>query len=134
MHLKNISKKDKIQIKRELPNDILEIFEILSSICLNRVINDNENNSQLTQSLSLERKMSQINNNSTKSLIQNILNIIFGEISHATENYYNYRGISYSLYTQYLNLLEEGENKKSKEQKKKELELQELGKRRRRYQ
>ena len=123
---KTNNKKDKIQSKRELSSDILEIFEILSSICLNRVINDNDNNPQLIQSLSLERKMSQINNNSTKSLIQNILNIIFGEISQATENYYNYRGISYSLYKQYLNLLEEGENKKSKEQKKKELELQEL--------
>ena len=122
----NNRKNEKIQSKRELPSDILEIFEILSSICFNRVINDNENNSELNQSLSLERKTSTINNNSTISLIQNILNIIFGEITKATDNYYNYRGISYSLFNQYMNLLEEGENKKSKEKKKKELEQQEL--------
>ena len=117
----NNRKNEKIQSKRELPSDILEIFEILSSICFNRVINDNENNSELNQSLSLERKTSTINNNSTISLIQNILNIIFGEITKATDNYYNYRGISYSLFNQYMNLLEEGENKKSKEKKKKRI-------------
>jgi hypothetical protein len=55
-----------------LTYEILEIFEILSSICIESVINSKE-------------KITDIG--STSTLIQNIINIIFGEIDQASKNY-----------------------------------------------
>ena len=64
-------------VSKNLTNEILEVFEILSSICLDSVINNKENI---------------IDIGSTSALIKNIINIIFGEIDEASSNYIKYRG------------------------------------------
>ena len=115
--------------ERTLINEVIEIFEILSAICFDRVINDDENkndeknnkqNENKNDDIQLERNFSSINNNSTSDLIQNILSVIFSEISRAYENYYKFRGISYCLYNQYIKYLEDDILAKKKEKKKKE--------------
>ena len=100
--------------ERTLINEVIEIFEILSAICFDRDINDDENkiendeninnkiinnnnNNNENDEIKLERNLSSINNNSTSDLIQNILSVIFSEISRAYENYNKFRGISYNL-------------------------------------
>ena len=73
-------------ISINLTHEVLEVFEILSSICIDSVINSKE-------------KITDIG--STSTLIQNIINIIFGEIDQASKNYLKYRGISKRLVNQY---------------------------------
>ena len=59
-------------VSKNLTNEVLEVFEILSSICINSVI---INNNEI------------YNLNYTSALVQNIINIIFGEIEKATTYY-----------------------------------------------
>jgi len=117
--------------ERTLINEVIEIFEILSAICFDRVINDDENkiendenkininNNNENDEIKLERNLSSINNNSTSDLIQNILSVIFSEISRAYENYNKFRGISYNLYNQYIKYLEDDILAKKKRKEKK---------------
>ena len=101
-----------IQVNKNLTNEVLEVFEILSSICLNSVIiNENE----------------EINNlNYTSALAQNIINIIFGEIDKATQNYLEYRGISKRLVRQYNLFIEEGNNNEILRKKEKDKKVNEM--------
>ena len=95
-----------------LTNEVIEIFEILSSICLNSIIvNKEDNNYNLTY---------------TSALIQNIINIIFGEIEKATNNYLEYRGISKRLVRQYQKFIEEGNNNELMRKKEKDKKVNEM--------
>ena len=98
-------------VSKNLTNEILEVFEILSSICLDSVINNKENI---------------IDIGSTSALIKNIINIIFGEIDEASNNYIKYRGISKRLVNQYRLFIEEGNNKEILKKKEKEKKVEEM--------
>ena len=99
------------QGSKTLTNEVLEVFEILSSICLNSVI---DGKSQI------------YNLDYTSSLIQNIINIIFGEIDKATTNYLEYRGISKRLVKQYQIFIEEGNNNEMLRKKEKDKKVNEM--------
>ena len=96
---------------KNLTNEILEVFEILSSICMDSIINNKENITDIS---------------STSALIQNIVNIIFGEIDQASNNYLEYRGISKRLVMQYNLFIEEGKNKKDLKKKEKDKKVEEM--------
>ena len=96
---------------KNLTYEILEVFEILSSICIDSVINNKENIVDI---------------GSTSTLIQNIINIIFGEIDQATKNYLKYRGISKRLVNQYNLFIEEGNNKELIKKKEKDKKVDEM--------
>jgi hypothetical protein len=99
------------QTSRNLTNEVLEVFEILSSICINSVIvNKNE----------------VYNLNYTSALVQNIINIVFGEIEKATSNYLEHRGISKRLVKQYQNFIEDGNNKEILKKKEKDKKVNEM--------
>ena len=95
-----------------LTNEVLEVFEILSSICLNSIIvNKTENLANI---------------NYTIALAQNIINIIFGEIDKATNNYLQYRGVSKRLVRQYHTFIEEGNNNEIERKKEKDKKVNEM--------
>ena len=96
---------------KNLTNEILEVFEILSSICMDSIINNKESITDI---------------GSTSALIQNIINIIFGEIDQASNNYLEYRGISKRLVMQYDLFIEEGKNKKDLKKKEKDKKVEEM--------
>ena len=99
------------QSSRNLTNEVLEVFEILSSICINSVIvNKNE----------------VYNLNYTSALVQNIINIVFGEIEKATSNYLDHRGISKRLVRQYQSFIEDGNNKEILKKKEKDKKVNEM--------
>ena len=98
-------------VSKNLTNEVLEVFEILCSICINNVIvNKNEI----------------FNLNYTSALIENIINIIFGEIDKASNNYLEYRGISKRLEEQYHIFIEEGNNKEIMKKKEKDKKVNEM--------
>ena len=99
------------KVSKNLTNEILEVFEILSSICLDSVINNKENITDI---------------GSTSALIKNIINIIFGEIDQASNNYIKYRGISKRLVNQYNLFIEEGNNNEILKKKEKEKKVEEM--------
>ena len=96
---------------KNLTNEILEVFEILSSICIDSVIINKENINDM---------------GSTSALVQNIINIIFGEIDQASNNYLEYRGISKRLVNQYNLFIEEGNDKEKTKKKEKDKKVQEM--------
>ena len=98
-------------VSKNLTYEILEVFEILSSICLDSVINNKENITDI---------------DSTSALIKNIINIIFGEIDQASSNYIKYRGISKRLVNQYHLFIEEGNNKEILKKQEKEKKVEEM--------
>ncbi len=119
----------------EFTKDILELFEILSNICLEKatmsqlekqkqadknnligLTNTNLNKAPINIKFpNLERTISSFDDNSSESLITQILDVIFGEASNAINSYLKYRGISFKLWQQY----EEYEEDKLDEKKKK---------------
>ena len=111
---KNFAQEIPEKSNKTLTNEVIEVFEILSSICLNSTINYS-NNYNNEESLSF-----------TQILIQNIINIIFGEIAKATNNYLEYRGISKRLLKQYELFVEEGNNKEMKAKKEKDKKINEM--------
>lgn len=121
----------------EFTCNVLELFEILANICLEKATLSQfdkqklaEKNNLLASSSStnkapvnikfpnLERTISSIDDNSSESLITHILDVIFGEASNAINSYLKYRGISYRLWQQYE--IYEEEKKDEKKKKKKE--------------
>ena len=96
---------------KNLTNEILEVFEVLSSICIDSLITTKENIEDI---------------GSTSALIQNIINIIFGEIDQASNNYIEYRGISKRIVNQYHLFIEEGNNKEIDKKKEKDKKVEEM--------
>lgn len=119
-------KKTKILESTEFTNGLLEIFEILSNICLDRATiqrSDKKNphadkKPALNVNIkfpSLEKQVSIIDDSNSESLIRHILDVIFGEVMKSIQSYLRYRGISYNLWKQY----EKYEEEKSDDKKKK---------------
>ena len=100
-----------LSYSKNLTNEVLEVFEILSSICIDSII---ENSQKI------------IDRGITSVLVQNIINIIFAEIEKATRNYIEYRGISKHLVNQYHLYIEEGNNKEILKKKEKDKKVEEM--------
>jgi len=121
----------------EFTKDIIELFEILSNICIEKATisqwekqKQADKNNLTTAANSapnkapvnikfpnLERTISSIDDNSSESLITHILDVIFGEASNAINSYMKFRGISYKLWQQYELYEEEKLDEKKKKKK-----------------
>jgi alpha-tubulin suppressor-like RCC1 family protein len=123
-------KKTKIEENCQFTNELLEVFEVLSNICLDRaIIARNLDKKQVNPIAeakkainikfpALEKKTSIVDDTNSESLVRHILDVIFGEVIKAITSYLRYRGISYNLWKQY----EKYEEEKADEKKKKPAE------------
>ena len=111
----------------DFTNSLLEVFEILSNICLDRSVFKDR---QLKQSEklaklqnqtnikfpNLEKQVSIVDESHSESMIRHILDVIFGELIKSIQSYLRNRGISYKLWKQY----EQYEDEKTDDKKKKQ--------------
>ena len=116
--------KDITPINSEFTKDILELFEILSNICIEKATMSTYDRQKLADKINkgpinikfpnLERTISCIDDNSSENLINHILDVIFGEASNAISSYLKNRGISYRLWQQYEQYVEDKLDDKKK--------------------
>jgi hypothetical protein len=133
-----ISTKEFKEPNYDFTKSILELFEILSNICIEKATvsqwekqkQEKEKNNLIAINSaaaptkgpvnikfpSLERTISSIDENYSESLVTHILDVIFGEAANAVSSYLKFRGISYPLWQQYEQYEEEKTdvNKKKK--------------------
>jgi hypothetical protein len=107
-------KKLKLEESSQFTNELLEVFEVLSNICLDRAIIarnadklkhsnafDTKKAAVNIKFPTLERQTSILDDTNSESLVRHILDVIFGEVTKAIASYLRYRGISSNLWKQY---------------------------------
>lgn len=114
----------------EFTNSLLEVFEVLSNICLEKATHNPEKHLRIQEKAAktnsqvnikfptLEKQVSILDESNSESLVRHVLDVIFGEVSKSIQSYLRNRGISHKLWKQYLQYEEEklDEKKNKKEQ------------------